>query len=763
MENFLGKFRSMTAGRKALYLSSFMLVCLFVALPFFSAHAGIGSDIVQAITSMIMPWIKLFVFGVMMIIFKFASLFVYFTAWLIDMLLDPDLYKSILIGVEAAGGERAEGAVVLGWETVRDFCNMFYVFFLLIIAFGTITGSSTYNYKNLLPKFVISLFLINFSDTITMMAIDVGQVFLFGMAAWLGTFSGAQGSGAALTGIVNYFEMSLSSREKPSFEDIITIMFATVYTFMLAGTYLVLAGLLLVRLVMFAALIIISPFAFFSLVLPSMRKYTNQWTASLVSNAISGPVLIFFVYISAMMAKTLVDGTSVANPTININTGDISNMAYLENILVRLVPHLVALGILWFGITAAKSAGGAGANYVIGGRLGMGKMAALSYAGIKLGERTVRRSAGFARDASVRNFKGAAKIDDKVHGAYQGTIKAAGSVIPMASGTANNLVMKDQASQAAAKKRIYDDRLKSAGGNLKAIDVDLALKGDNVSKAIGLNAAAEQGKLGDLDEKGNFKYAKHFNDAESVMTAGDVKSLSDKNIAFSLLSPENRNKTVESFSGEARERIDTAVGLGVAPEKAVQDEIMREKFMGLISTGDDGKIQGVENKDVARVMAKSYSNSQFGDAIKKMNKDKKAKLGKALAANAKDMEEARQNPANAANVDKIQKEKLKLATYSLKSGAELKDALAKDKTSSAEYDAQVEELLKKMDASTIANMQDDDLEKYGHHIDVKELHNLNKKREDIALKHIEKSINNLPVNSQERKDREKAFKIINKS
>jgi len=761
MKNFLGKFRSMPAERKKLYLLSFMFICFFTALPLFSAHAGLASQIVQAIAAMIIPWAQLIVYWVIYIIFKFACLLVYFASWLIDMLLDPDLYKSILVGVEAAGGERAQGAVELGWETVRDFCNMFYVFFLLLIAFGTITGSSKYNYKNLLPKFVISLFLINFSDTITMMVIDVGQVFLFGMAAWLGTFSGSQGSGSSLTGIVNYFEMALT-QEKPSFEDIITVIFAALYTFMLAGTYLVLAGLLLVRLVMFAALIIISPFAFFSLVLPSMGKYTSQWLSSLISNALSGPVMIFFIYVSAMMAKTLVDGTSMEDPVINIETGDISNMAYMRNILTIIVPHIVALGILWFGIVAAKSVGGAGANLVVGGRLGMGKMLGAGYAGFKLGERTVRRSAGYARDVGVRNFKKVAQADDSLHQAYQNTIKTAGNIIPMARGTATNMVLKDQAAQEAAKKRMYDERLKQAGGNLKAIDVDLALKGDNISKAIGLNAAAEQGKLVDLDEKGNFKYMQYFNDAASVMTAGDIKALSDKNIAFSLLSPENRSKTVSSFSGEARDRIENAIALGVSPDKAVQDEIMREKFSGLIDKGEDGKIQGVANKDVARVMAKTYSNSQFNDAIKRMNKDKKSKLSKALAENVKDTEKARQNPKNAAHVGDIQKEKLKLATFSLKSGAELKDALAKDITDPAEYDDQVKKLMKEMDASTIASMQYDDLEKYGHHVEVRELHNLNKKREDVALKHIEEAVKRMP-DGPEKEERIKAFKAINKS
>lgn len=753
MKNFLGKIAGIKTKKKTFYLSAFILICFLVILPSSSVNAGWGDSLVDGITTNLSSWINTFIFHVLLIFFWFASLLVNFSAWLVDMMLDPAMYRSILVGLPDTTTGKPTGAVLLGWQTIRDFCNMFYVFFLLLIAFSTIVGNQTYSAKSLLPKFIISIFLINFSAEITKMVIDVGQVFLFGMASWLGTFSGSQGSGHALTGIVDYFRQSLGSLDNPSSEDIISLIFAVLYTFALAAVYAALAGFLLFRLVMFAALIIVSPFAFFSMVLPSMGKYKTQWQSLLISNAISGPVLLFFVYISAMMAKNLVD-----HP-IAVTAGDTSKMTFMSDILIRIVPHMVALGMLLFGIKAATSVGAAGSSYIAGGNyFGAGKMMGMGYAGFKLGERATRRAAGGARDAGVRNSKRFAQVDDAAHKVGQNVVGKVGSVLPFAGGTATNMILRDQASQDAAKKRMYDDRLKRAGGNLKAIDVDTALKGDNISKSIALNAAAEQGKLGDVDKKGNFKYAQHFREAESVMTGGDVKDLTGKNIAFAALTSENRNRKIGdgSFDKDAEDRMAEAQRHGVSPDKAVSDEVMGEKFMGLVSTGDDGKVQGVENEDVARVMSNSYSKSQFADAIKKMNKDKKVKLSKGLEANVKTLEKARKEPENSANAGKIEEEKMKFATSAIKSGSELTEALDKTGTD-ADYARQEKDFLDKMDADTIDTMQKKDLIERGHVFSTKKIYNLREKKKDVTLNNIEESVRTKAPAGQDKNEKIEIF------
>ena len=68
------------------------------------------------------------------------------------------------------------------WTILRDFVNMFFILFLIIMAFGTIFNVSGFRYNELLPKFLIAALLINFSFTIGQYVISLGnglaQVFL---------------------------------------------------------------------------------------------------------------------------------------------------------------------------------------------------------------------------------------------------------------------------------------------------------------------------------------------------------------------------------------------------------------------------------------------------------------------------------------------------------------------------------------------------------------------------------------------------------
>lgn len=307
-----------------------------------------------------------------------SAMLVGFGAILIDIFLSQELYDSVLRSSTPEG----VSAIQTGWETIRDFCNMFYIFFLLLIAFATIVRSGSYSAKNILPKIIISMFLINFSMVITKIVIDFGQVFLFGIAGWMGTFSGVGGAGAGLTSIVDYFQDQFISNLNPSATALFLASFAVFYTLMLGVLYVMLALFLLIRLIYFVFLIIVSPFAFFSMVLPSMNTYTSKWWHALVTNAISGPIFIFFIYISATMAHTLQYMTPVpVNP----------ELGYVQNFWVVIIPHLISLAMLWMAIPATQALGAAGSKQIIGGTAGLGTVAMGMYATSKIAEKGAKR------------------------------------------------------------------------------------------------------------------------------------------------------------------------------------------------------------------------------------------------------------------------------------------------------------------------------------------------------------------------------------
>lgn len=754
MKNLFRALENLKSGKLCVYLSIFIVICFFVAMPSSPVHAA--WSIKEEITSGLIGWIYTAVYEIMKIVLNFASLLVYFAAWLVDVMLNPSLYRAILTDpTTAAGATATKGAVTVGWETIRDFCNMFYVFFLLLIAFGTIVGSGTYNYKSLLPKFVISLFLINFSKIITLIVIDVGQVFLFGMAAWLGTFSGSEGSGAALTGIVNAFKMTFANIENPTFSDIMTIIFAVVYTFVLAIIYLILAAFLLFRLVMFVVLVIVSPFAFFSMVLPSMRPYTSKWKGMLFSNSISGAVFVFFVYISAMMAKTLTENpitnssTTTAATSTDVSTlGDISKMQYMEPFLAMIIPHVVAMGLLLFSVSAATMVGAYGSKYIVGGRFGIGKMAGMAYSVPKLGERAARRAGGramggfrWAKEASVRNFKGAAQLQDKLHTAGQNVVMGIGDKSRFTRSIATGIVAKDMAAQEEYKQRIVSDRLKKYGSNLKALDVDLLLKGDNVDKALALKAAAEQGKLGTMKTE-------TFRDASTVMSKGDVKDLTGKNLMFNTVTEENRNKTVDSFAegSEERKRIDANIKLGMSKDDAVKREIMLQAAKKSIEKGSEGDLQGLDDVAVAGALLEAQTLTGTTDRIgSKLSMKQKQEYRKGLVGVNKNIETDRQKAAAAYKKDASAENKERLATledskvntavYAMAAGAKIKDAVAYDSTPEKSRTEHIEKAFehRQLSPATVAYMDKEDKKEFGHLVKAEKLKALRKRKDYDAL------------------------------
>lgn len=66
--------------------------------------------------------------------------------------------------------------IVQGWELVRDFCNMFFIFILLYVAFGTILNLNGVKTKEMIINVVIVGLLINFSLFATRLIIDTSNI-----------------------------------------------------------------------------------------------------------------------------------------------------------------------------------------------------------------------------------------------------------------------------------------------------------------------------------------------------------------------------------------------------------------------------------------------------------------------------------------------------------------------------------------------------------------------------------------------------------
>src|SRR3989344_5831535 len=82
----------------------------------------------------------------------------------------------VLIQVSSYNNFADADIVTIGWTTLRDLSNMFFVLILLIIAISTILKWQQVNYKQNLRRLILMALLINFSKTIVIFFIDFSQV-----------------------------------------------------------------------------------------------------------------------------------------------------------------------------------------------------------------------------------------------------------------------------------------------------------------------------------------------------------------------------------------------------------------------------------------------------------------------------------------------------------------------------------------------------------------------------------------------------------
>lgn len=720
-----------------------LFVVMSVSVPIYEAQASfvnIGSEyLVNALSYILKEGIDILrnfiyaiLFAVLNIGLMLSIVLVKFGAWCIDVALDPRLYMGEPLAVPPVPGVLVSSTVDTGWRTVRDMCNTFYLFFLLIIAFGTILRSSTFNAKNLLPKLVLSLFLINFSAVIAKLVIDFGQVFMYEIMSWMGTF---QGGGGSLTSIVDQFNAQINNAGfQASLDQVILVAFALTYSLALGFVYIMLAIFLLIRLVAFVFLIILSPIAFLSIVLPSMSKYTSEWWSELVKYSLIGPIFMFFVYLSATMANEMVSNFT---PLPVTNTG----FDAVKDIVVLMIPHSIALFMLLAVIPITQRLGVAGANKVIGGTAGIGKVAMGTYAGVKLAGGLGRKAGG----GIVNRNKALSRSADSIKRGGYGLM----GKVPGLKGAA----LKGKAG-VEKKRQEKLQKMEMDMGDLKNIDLTIleskangirGYGGTTEDKALLLKAAAAQGKLGDKNDDGTLKYEKHFEGAEPALGKKDMDEITNKNLSFATMTNEGK-KDIEKYE----KTTNSETGENYTVEEA-KEKVMRNNMADLIRDGKAHEVQDLDDATTAKIWHESQDSDQRKSSINRMAKDQKEKLSDGYLKNVRKLDEdgsivngkgeiVRRDDGSSEFEDEKEKIKedtnIKFSTNSVKLGKDLEKAFA---WGGAEAGEKISEAFKEFSAKEVAKLSNEDLEKHGHNANASQVSNLNRASEYEAINSIESS------------------------
>jgi hypothetical protein len=260
------------------------LIFVFVALIIFSPsliNAGQPNNTGTSVNDPVKPDLDTGIMSLLGINKVLASI-AQIALWLCSLLLTLSgiiFEQSIKYGIQGfATLADSTSMVSVGWVIARDLSNIMFIFIVLWVGISTILGLNHGSTMGSIMKIAIAAILINFSLFLCKAVIDVANVIalhfydlIVGGANGDGTLTGVFMKGLQMQGIYDPSAFKILDTSK-----IIMIgLFGSVMILVASWVFLSGAVLMLYRTISLIILMIMSPFAFISWVIPEMSGNTQ--------------------------------------------------------------------------------------------------------------------------------------------------------------------------------------------------------------------------------------------------------------------------------------------------------------------------------------------------------------------------------------------------------------------------------------------------------------------------------------------------------
>ncbi|MCI0542773.1 hypothetical protein L0Y69_03430 [bacterium] len=297
------------------------------------------------------------------VVYGISKVFFFFGGFLLDGFMAMALSSTFIKNMTF---------VDFGWVIMRDIANTAFIFVLLYIAISLILRGSGTNTKELLVSLIIAALFVNFSLYLTRFVIDASNVVALEFYNHIGT------TGQPLVDVDGITERSVSegllkvnterTREasanaflaKHWIEAVAILVLGGILN--IVGFFIMLSAafLFLGRVVALWFVMIFSPLAFVSAIVPGMSGLWGKWKKTLVDQALVAPVFLFFLYLTfAFLQSPLLD-QGLFNPRTDGVNAEVATSLF--RIIADAMNFIVAFILLGAGLQAARSfAGGAGA------------------------------------------------------------------------------------------------------------------------------------------------------------------------------------------------------------------------------------------------------------------------------------------------------------------------------------------------------------------------------------------------------------------
>lgn len=473
--------------------------------------------------------------AIYMIFFQFAALLVTLAGSLLDFVVTIESFDVPV--------------VQLGWQVVRDICNMGFILILLVIAFGTILRIPAYSARQLLPRLIAGALLINFSKTIAFVVINLSQIL---MRAFLAPFGVGAGAGIASKmrleqAVVKAVKLSNSGTvdvDKITGQYITAILFGTVFMFIAAFVLFSYAIVLVVRVVALWILVTLSPLAFVLGILPQGQPLAQKWWKKFGDQVLVGPAVAFFLYMALVSLHTVGQIKGPSGNVASLSTlvpGQSVNLAADMSLLLQFV---FTVAFLLAGLGAARQMSTEGMKLadkaVKGGRSLLKNYGGIGYvakgvrsarnagAGLRQDLKDIGSAAGTAAKVATAPVRvplaGVAAVRER--GLRGATKEAFRSMKEAVVGSPMKRFSEQSKEMSAASKELQDSGLTSTG---HATDIVLrdARSGDDASRRKAQAAAIQIAQNGDQQSYTEDMTARAFDTSSSEYNSAWAQQLRD--------------------------------------------------------------------------------------------------------------------------------------------------------------------------------------------------------------------------------------------
>jgi len=290
----------------------------------------------EAFLSGILKIVILIFFGIPLLL---SALFVGIMALILGWIISPDFISLKFT---------QNPFVNIGLSITKNFANMGFIIFLVAIALATALRIEEYKAKKTLVTLILIALLVNFSPVLCGFIIDASNIvmnfFLNHVTGLTGFYNFVMEAAQALWNLLVTSGFNLWANISAAMQIIIMIVF----NFFAGFIFILFASNFIMRYIMLWILVILSPIAFVSYILPVTRRGRTllnwrTWWEQLIAWSIIGIVAAFFLYLGFTMIAMI-----NANPNqFTCVPGDQNcgpgGLGLMNNIL----PYLIPLVLLW--------------------------------------------------------------------------------------------------------------------------------------------------------------------------------------------------------------------------------------------------------------------------------------------------------------------------------------------------------------------------------------------------------------------------------